>query len=388
GEIVIAVAKRSERDREVSLQFTVSDTGTGIPQDRQKAIFEAFTQADGSSTRKYGGTGLGLSISSRLVSMMGGTIWVESEPGIGSTFGFDALFGLGQNSYAPDCQRLLERTPVLIVDDNASGLRFESEALTRSGAEVCGVLDAAGAFAAIEASPLRFPVALIDAEMPATCGFDVARSMMRDPNFNGRIVMMLNSGKELTDVARCRDLGIHSHVTKPINHSELAAIVLRSLRHATGENGMVRPNPRHSAQPIRALKLKILLVEDNPVNRKLAIRLLEKQGNAVYTANNGREGVEKLAELDWAVDLILMDVQMPEMDGYQATAAIRAQEVRRGTHIPIIAMTAHALDRDRERCLAAGMDGYLNKPIQTGKLYELIETTMASASKVSAEPRA
>jgi CheY-like chemotaxis protein len=249
-------------------------------------------------------------------------------------------------------------------------------ALSAAKAEVAMVSSAADALALSDLLH-NFEIALIDADMPESDGFELANALRTEWGFRGKVVMMLNAGKELVDVARCRALQLDGHISKPLNCADLAGQLLRLSTGRYDAEERHRPVMRPN-RPKSQLDLRILLVEDNPVNRKLAIRLLEKQGNTVFTANNGREGVEKLELLDWRVDLVLMDVQMPEMDGYQATAAIREKERERGGHMPIIAMTAHALDRDRERCLAAGMDGYLSKPIQIDKLYELMESMAAA----------
>jgi CheY-like chemotaxis protein len=215
----------------------------------------------------------------------------------------------------------------------------------------------------------------MDAEMPEISGFDLAEQMRQQTGWHGRMVMMLSSAGNLADAAKCRKLGIRAHVIKPIHPGDLQNVIVRSLREMDEQPGAVfraaNMFPRISETP-----LSVLLVEDNAVNRKLAVRLLEKQGHTVITANNGREALEALDQLRWDLDLILMDVQMPEMDGYQTTAAIREREKHTGRRLPIIAMTAHALDRDRERCVAAGMDAYISKPIEPQKLFELIESTV------------
>jgi len=370
GEIVVQVRKETQTAEEITLRFTVADTGIGIPDEKQKAIFEAFTQADGSSTRQYGGTGLGLSISSRLVAMMGGEIRVESETGKGSTFGFTARFGVRHSHESEGAEIDLRGLPILIVDDNLTGLRILEDMLHDWGAQPVGARDAAGALSAIVSA--RFPLILIDAEMPDVSGFALAERVRKEANPTARIIMLLSSAGELADGARCRALGVDSYVTKPLYQAELKAAILRSVA-SMGDRGAVPGIAAARPRSHTGAALDILLVEDNPINRRVAVRLLEKHGHKVVTANNGREALEVLERLDWTVGLILMDVQMPEMDGYQTTAAIRHREKSTNSHLPIVAMTAHALDRDRERCLAAGMDAYLSKPIQTGKLYELVD---------------
>ena len=379
GEIVVHVRKESSELGEITLRFTVTDTGIGIPEDKQKAIFEAFTQADGSSTRKYGGTGLGLSISSQLVSMMGGEILVKSECGKGSTFWFTARFGIRETCEIDGGKIDLGGLPVLIVDDNVTVVRILEDVLREWGAQPVGARDAAAGLNAIERrreTGGHFPLVLIDAEMPDVNGFTLLDRIREKADPAARIIMLLSSAGELSDGARCRALGVDSYVIKPVYQAELKAAILRSVE-SIGERPTVPDVTAARLRQQTGLGLDVLLVEDNPVNRKVAVRLLEKQGHTVVTANNGREALEVLDRLRWKVDLILMDVQMPEMDGYQTTAAIRDRESATGGHVPIVAMTAHALDRDRERCLAAGMDAYLSKPIQTDKLYELIERMAA-----------
>jgi CheY-like chemotaxis protein len=379
GEIIVEVRKEIRKEirtaGEITLRFTVTDTGIGIPDERQKAIFEAFTQADGSSTRKYGGTGLGLSISSQLVSMMGGEIQVESELGKGSMFAFTARFGMRPLDRSDSTKIDLRGLPILIVDDNLTGLRVLEEVLSDWGARPVGARDAAAALHAIarhKEAGARLPLMLIDAEMPAVSGFALAERIRKETDPSARIIMLLSSAGELADGERCRALGVDSYVTKPLYQAELKAAILRSVENIDdrvtipGATASKAPNPTNST-------LDVLLVEDNPINRRVAVRLLEKHGHTVVTANNGREALEVLERLGSTIGLILMDVQMPEMDGYQTTAAIRHKEKSTGAHLPIVAMTAHALDRDRERCLAAGMDAYLSKPIQTDKLYELVD---------------
>jgi len=372
GEIVVHAKKEIEEGGEVKLRFTVTDSGIGIPEDRQRAIFEAFTQADGSSTRKYGGTGLGLSISSQLVSMMGGQIWVKSKPGEGSTFGFTATFGFRPR--VEDSEMInLRNMPVLVVDDNVTSLRVLEELLRNWGAQPISARDGSTALSIMQlnkANGAPFPLVLLDADMPGLGGFEVAERIKAEGGLAGRVIIMFSSAGEMADAARCRSYGIDASVTKPLYQGEVKAAILRCFLDIDQRTEVSRPmKTMRSAGPA----MEVLLVEDNPVNRKVAVRLLEKQGHTVVTANNGREALEVLDKLDWKINLILMDVQMPEMDGYQATAAIREHEKQSGTHLPIVAMTAHALDRDRERCLAAGMDSYLTKPIQLDKLYEMLE---------------
>jgi CheY-like chemotaxis protein len=375
GEVVIQVEMQDESEDEVVLHFAVKDTGVGIPLEKQQLIFEAFTQTDSSTTRKYGGTGLGLAISSRLVNRMGGKIWVESELGQGSTFHFTTRFQLQKVSsrkYAPLGAEALWGLPVLVVDDNATNRRVLQEMLlacemnpqlTESGSAALAILERANT----QASP--FALILLDAQMPDMDGFSVAEKIKQDGRFAKSPVIMLTSGGFRGDAARCRELGIQAYLSKPIKRSDLLEAIIAVL----GSQSRVEASPSlvtvHSLRESRA-RLKILLAEDNRVNQMLAVRLLEKRGHEVAVATNGQEALEALDKQ--AFDLILMDVQMPEMDGLQATVAIRKSELKSGKHIPIIAMTAHAMAGDRERCLEAGMDDYITKPIRPEQLNDVL----------------
>jgi two-component system sensor histidine kinase/response regulator len=375
GEVTLRVEVESRREDSALLHFSVTDTGIGIPPEKQPAIFEAFSQADSSTTRKYGGTGLGLSICSHLVGMMGGGIWVESEEGRGSTFHFTARLAL-QKETAPSADEGEAETldlrdmPVLVVDDNATNRRI-LDAMLRHWKMLPELAE--GGAEGLERMRQHkqaghaFPLVLIDALMPGMDGFELAAKIKADPALAGATIMMLTSAGQRGDAARCRELGIQAYLIKPIRQSELLDAILTTL--GTPRAGKRRPSlvTRHTLREARP-KLRILVVEDNAVNQRLAVRLLEKQGHEVDVAANGREALAKLAAGP-PFDLALMDVQMPEMDGLEATAAIRREEERTGRHLPILAMTAHALKGDRERCLAAGMDGYVSKPLHPEELY-------------------
>ncbi len=385
GEIVLGVRPVNNAAAKVCLEFTVRDTGIGIAPEKQKSIFEAFTQADGSSTRKYGGTGLGLSISSQLVTMMDGRFWVRSEPGQGSTFGFTAWFEASKAPQPQTSSLYLHGLPVLVVDDNATVLRTLQDLFERWGAQAVTAADPGTALAQVQrghAVGEPYALVLVDSEMPEMNGLTLARRLREEAGLTGAIVMMLSSAGDLTDAASWRDLGIEERVIKPIDEADLREAIARSLWGAGKPREAVSRTAKPLPQRTTSAPLRILLVEDTPVNQKLAVRLLEKHGHSVTTANNGREALDMLGRLNWEVDLILMDVQMPEMDGYQATAAIREREVHLGMRLPIIAMTAHALERDQERCLAAGMDAYMSKPIDVEKLFRLInEVTNPQVTK-------
>ncbi len=362
---------------EVRLQFEVSDTGIGIPSEKQQLIFEAFAQADTSTTRRYGGTGLGLAIASHLVGMMGGHITVESIPGDGSTFRFTVSLGL-----APDQTRAVERPPVdldnlpvLVVDDNATNRRILHELLgnwrmrptTVDGGQ-------AGLTALRQATDAGEPFALVllDAHMPEMDGFMVVRAIRNDPRLADAVVVMLTSAGQPEDITHCRELGLDAYLMKPLKQSELynviTAVLTRPLRDAAA------PVAADLTSPVPARRGRILLAEDNEVNQTLVVRLLEKLGHTIVVARNGREALTALEQGPF--DLVLMDVQMPEMDGFEATAHIRGAEEGSGRHIPIVAMTAHAMKGDRERCLQAGMDGYIAKPIQPPELFQAIDRVL------------
>jgi PAS domain S-box-containing protein len=378
------------RSPEVVLHVAVADTGIGIPPDKQRLVFEAFAQADSSTTRKYGGTGLGLTISSQLVALMGGRIWVESEAGKGSTFQFTARFGVPAGPAAPPAAARpanLHDLPVLVVDDNATNRRILGEMLTNWRMKPTVVDGGPAALAALEravAAGEPFPLVLLDGHMPGMDGFDLAAQVQQRPHLAGSTILMLTSAGQPGDIARCRELGIEAYLTKPVKQSELLDAIVTalsaSLQHAEPEAPAPAPPPGPSRRALR-----VLLAEDNAVNQRLAVRLLEKQGHSVALAVNGKEAVA--AARHEPFDLVLMDVQMPELDGLEATAQIRQEERETGRHVPILAMTAHAMKGDRERCLAAGMDAYISKPVQAAELWEAVRKLVPGAA-VAAAPAA
>jgi two-component system sensor histidine kinase/response regulator len=379
GEVVLRVTREAAAGQDVVLHFSVSDTGVGIPLDRQQSIFEAFTQADGSVTRTYGGTGLGLTISLQLVQLMGGRLWVDSEAGSGSTFHFTATFASVKAPAAvvavPDAVDL-RNLPVLVVDDNATNRRLLEEMLTGWSMVPTLAVDVSDALAALrvaEESGKPFRLVLTDSQMPHADGFTLAEAINDDPALAGTTVVMLTSAGQPGDAARCRELGVAAYLTKPVKPSDLRGAILVALgvhAAATDRPALVT---RHSLREGRHTA-RILLVEDNTVNQLVARRLLEKRGHTVVVANNGREALAILDEAaSDAFGVVLMDVQMPEMDGLECTALIRRKEQVTGLRLPIIAMTAHAMKGDEARCLAAGMDAYLSKPIQSDELFEMIE---------------
>jgi signal transduction histidine kinase/CheY-like chemotaxis protein len=377
GEIVVKAELKSREDDSLLLHFAVRDTGIGIPPEKQAKIFEAFSQADGSTTRKYGGTGLGLTVSLRLVKMMGGEMWVESEPGQGSCFHFTACMGeskLGRPSLAVP-PHVPEGAQFLVVDDNATNRRILRDSLDKYGAEILVAEGARGALALMrERAEAGKPVALLvtDLNMPEMDGFELAQCVRDDPKLARTPIMMLTSAGQRGDVARCKELGISAHLTKPVSQSELREAIfvqLDRMAAASVPDTLIARHVIHRRH--EEASLKILLAEDNTVNQKVAVRILEKRGHKVAVAGNGREALAALKED--VFDLVLMDIQMPEMDGFEATAAIRLSERDTGKHQPIVAMTAHAMKGDDQRCLEAGMDGYLAKPIRSEEVYLLLD---------------
>ncbi len=379
GEVVISVSCESRTDTDIVLHFTVSDTGIGIAKDKQVEIFEAFRQADGSMTRKYGGTGLGLSITQRLVELMGGRIWVESEAGAGSRFQFTARFGLqtdAERIVIPIDPVILRGMRVLVVDDNATNRQILVRTLSTWLMKPTAVPSAAEAIAALESehsAGRTFELVLLDAQMPEMDGFSLAEHLKKNPALTSATVMMLSSAGLRDEASRCRELGIASYLTKPVSSSNLLNSVLTAL--GTGVKGR-KESLAVTWSSLREdeRRLRVLLAEDNPVNQLLARRMLERLGHTVTLVSNGREALEAHDQLPF--DLMFLDVQMPEMNGTDAARAIRARERVTGLHVPIIALTAHAMSGDRELCLEAGVDGYLSKPMQGGKLKLEIERVM------------
>ena len=379
GEVVLRVRPESNVDGEVRLHFSVTDTGIGIPAEKQKLIFEAFSQADSSTTRRYGGTGLGLAISQQLVELMGGRIWVESHAGQGSTFHFTATFEVQSPAVQqPDSLGLqLTDLPVLIVDDNETNRRILEEVLTNWHMQPVAADGSAAALAAMEKSAAEnhpFKVILLDAHMPMMDGFGLAERIQKDPRCRGIRLIMLTSAGQPEDVSRCQALGISAYLTKPVKQSELLDVIV-SVLSPREQQPSLASQPRRGSRSIRR-RLKVLLAEDNAVNQLLASRILESLDHHVTVVSNGREALS--AAQAGRFDLIVMDVQMPEMDGFEATAAIRKLEKATGKHIPIIAMTAHAMKGDRERCLAASMDGYVSKPIRVADVEQAVTQAMAA----------
>ena len=387
GEIAVKVQVEAKEGADYLFRFTVADTGVGIPEDKRKLIFEAFSQADTSTTRKYGGTGLGLTISTRLVQMMGGKIWVESEVGRGSQFHFTARLGSADakeiklGTTAPP--ELLRGVKVLVVDDNRTNRRILEGMLARWHMKPTSAEGGRAALAQLaEAREAGNPYGLIltDMHMPDMDGFAMIEEIRKKPELTTATIMMLTSAGHRGDAARCQELGVAAYLLKPIRQSELREAVARVLG-AREQEGAIPLITRFSLQDAREPKacLRVLLAEDNLVNQRLAVRLLEKRGHQVVVAATGLEALRALEKEKF--DLVLMDVQMPEMDGYEATLAIRQKERGTGLHQPVVALTAHAMKGDRERCLAGGMDGYLTKPIRPQELDQMLEIYVSRRAK-------
>jgi CheY-like chemotaxis protein len=375
---MVRVASEAPQEDRARLHFSVVDTGPGIPAEKQRLVFEAFTQADGSTARRYGGTGLGLSISSRLVEMMGGRIWLESEVGKGSTFHFTVDFPVPAGARVrprPVELAILEGLPVLVVDDNPTNRHIVGEMVSRLGARTTLAEGAAAAMDALQRAVIAgkpYRLILLDSRMPDMDGFDLAEQISQNPRFADTAMIMLTSTGWHGEAARCLELGIAACLTKPVGHAELREAI-RYVLGAKQEDASASPlSSRHAPRDARlAAGRRILLAEDNPVNQKLAARLLEKRGHTVVIAADGREALAALDKEPF--DLVFMDVQMPGLDGFEVTKALREKEKTTGKHLRIVAMTAHALKGDRERCLAAGMDGYIAKPIHAKELIQAVE---------------
>jgi signal transduction histidine kinase/DNA-binding response OmpR family regulator/HPt (histidine-containing phosphotransfer) domain-containing protein len=380
GEVVTTVEVAERQGREVLLHFAVRDTGVGIPEEKQHLVFEAFRQADASTTREFGGTGLGLAISAALVNMMGGRIWVASNPGKGTTFHFTVRLAVVDAPVAEESNDdvSLAGASVLVVDDNATNRRILEQMLRGWGMRPATAVDGQEALEMLagmreRGAPPR--LVLTDVDMPRVNGFALVEEMQRRPELRDTIVMMVTSARHRRETERGRASGVHTFLTKPIRQAQIHRAILAALggpsvvagKRATGR--VDAPAPRHA--------LRVLLAEDNPVNQKLTMSILQREGHDVVLVENGQDAVERAAQEEF--DVILMDVQMPMLGGLEATQSIRAAEAN-GRRVPIIALTARAMEGDREACLAVGMDGYLAKPMRADQLFAAI------AEVVPAEP--
>jgi two-component system, sensor histidine kinase and response regulator len=376
GEVALKAQIDAEDDDSRVIGFTVADTGIGIPEEKQEFIFSPFTQADSSTTREYGGTGLGLTICARMVAMMGGRIWLESEVGRGTQFHFTVRLKLSGKKAESDVMVPLETLNglrILVVDDNKTNRRILHGMLTRWGARTTCAASGSEALSELDAacSAARpYQMVLTDMHMPGMDGFGLVQEIRCRPEILPVTMVMLTSAGHSGDAEHCRKLGIHSYLYKPVRRQELLAAILRALGHP-----QTIPSPLAVTPPVpQARSLHILLAEDNRTNQTVATRMLQKMGHSTVVAGNGNEALLLLTKRRF--DLILMDIQMPEMDGLTATRKIRESERETQLHLPIIAMTAHAMKGDRERCIEAGMDGYVSKPISSKEVAEAIASIL------------
>jgi len=381
GHVLVEVRPAPAAEGHAGILISVSDTGIGIPREKHHAIFEVFNQADGSTTRQFGGTGLGLSISLRLAELMAGRIWLDSEVGVGSTFHVTLELPVAADQGTDRRDRTLPEVPVLVVDDNVVNRRIFIELLLKWHMQPVAVENGRAALDALSeaASAGRpFPLVLLDANMPDLDGFGVASEVAARPELASATIMMLTSSGEYGDTERCRNLGIAAYLVKPIRQAELFDAISRLMKARAAERLPTSADAPVAVSPsATVVRARVLLAEDNPVNQRVAVRLLARRGHDVTVVENGREALDALDRQ--AFDVVLMDLQMPEMGGLEATAAIRERERRNGGRVRIVAMTAHALKGDRERCLAAGMDGYLSKPIDRLELFNAVEQAAAPA---------
>jgi CheY-like chemotaxis protein len=387
GEVVVSVSPGQLCDGSVPLQFTVRDTGIGIAPGQVSSIFKEFTQADSTMTRRYGGTGLGLAISQRLVRLMGGELEVQSEVGKGSAFSFTLVFPVDAESRERIARvAALGGRRILIVDDNQTNRRILREMLAAEGVKIDEASTAGEGLEAIRRGIRKhapYDLAILDVQMPDMDGFQLATLVRQESAIKRTNLLMLTSAGQRGDGERCRELGIRGYLTKPMSRADLLEALGTVLAETEEDAGSMEVVTRHTIAESRR-SLRILLAEDNPVNQQVAVAMLVKRGHEVQVVGNGREAVDAVVARDY--DVVLMDVQMPEMDGFEATKAMRA--LPKAEHLPIIAMTAHALSGERERCLARGMTDYLAKPFKAHELYAMVERgeTAVSAPIPSSVP--
>ncbi len=377
GEVNLLVEKKEVINGKCTLLFSVSDTGIGIPEEKQDYIFESFTQIDSSTTRKYSGTGLGLSISKRLVELMGGRIWVESREGKGSTFYFTATFGIQDRPVSKPSEYIdLKGLKALVVDDNATNRLILKETLSLWGMKVTEVESGREAIEELKkaketGSP--YDIVLVDCKMPEMDGFEFVHAIKNDKDLEGTTIMMLTSEDRSNHIAKAKALGISAYLIKPVKRPELYNTIVKALSKQKEEE-RITGRRKKMLKPLWTSKklpsLSVLVAEDDEINQKMIVRMLEKEGHKVIVARDGREALDAIE--NFRFDLVLMDVQMPEMDGLEITRLVREREAVRGGHIPIIAITAFAFKEDMQRCLDAGMDAYISKPIRKEVLFETI----------------
>jgi signal transduction histidine kinase/DNA-binding response OmpR family regulator len=391
GEVLVTIERVAQKIGDVELHFKVKDTGIGIPLEKQGLLFKAFSQADSSTTRKYGGTGLGLAISVRLVELMAGKMWVESSEGNGSTFHFTARFAIATGKVEPVFPALetaLQGLPVLVVDDNDTNRRILCDMTRGWGMRPFATESGALALAALETAQREcepFRVILIDCHMPGMDGFELAEKIQARIKLNADLaevtVLMLTSGGLRGEGDRCRQVGISAYLLKPVLKDDLLAAILAALSQRRGEAGKIPTLVTRHTLRESTRRLRILVAEDNAVNQAVILRVLQKMGHSAVLAENGKIALAFASTEKF--DLVFMDVQMPEMDGIAATLAIREHEKKNGTtHLPIFAMTAHAMKGDRERCLESGMDGYITKPVR----FSDIEQTLSGIARAPLAP--
>ena len=370
GEVVVQVDVQSFSHDEVQVGFSVSDTGIGIPEDKMEKVFREFEQVDSSTTRQYDGTGLGLSIASRLVELMGGKLSAKSRVGQGSTFSFSLSFPVDLSCPTKKPSVQLGGFTAVIVDDNQTNLRILDDMVRQWGMNTITVPDGKKALALLQSLALAdqpASIVLSDVNMPEHDGFELSEWIRGEPSISKTPIVLLTSGGRHGEAGIRRDLGIFAQLFKPVKQSDLLDTIVTALGKQVTE---VEESSTKEKELVRPALLNVLLAEDNLVNQRLAIGLLEKHGHTVEVVENGRDCVDRFKA--GSFDLILMDVQMPEMDGLEATRAIRQIEFDHHTRIPIIAMTAHAMAGDRERCIEAGMDDYLPKPIRMRALMQAL----------------
>jgi len=390
GEVLIEIAMQSQHDRFAELHFKVTDTGIGIPSEKHQILFHAFTQADTSMTRKYGGTGLGLAISARLIELMGGKIWLESTEGKGSTFHFTVRYAeqpTQNDASAPGPVPSLRDVSVLVVDDNGTNRRILYEMTSHWGMKPLAVDGGPSALAAVEEAGQRgdfFRVILVDAHMPGMDGFQLSKEIQGRSGRGETSILMLTSCGQHGEAERCREMGITAYLLKPLMRADLRFAILTVLGQGQTDNAAVRPLVTRHTLRESPHKLHILVAEDNAVNQAVILRMLEKMGHSSVLARTGKEALA--LAFSQKFHLVFMDVQMPEMDGLAATEAIRQREKSSGAHLAIFAMTAHAMKGDRERCLQAGMDGYVTKPLRVSDIEKTLSSFLATQPAPATSP--